>query len=188
MSDSTRLAVTAATIVVVAVGGLYLVGLIGPGGSGGPRPTATPIPTPSQGQSIIDIGTITLDADGCTWDGNPGSIDASPDRLPVTVNVRNETDTFANFGVYLLDEGYLWEDAEAWIIRENEALHGGPSQPPNDFVTDVGSIDAPDRGQEPPANLTLGPGVHGIVCSSNEPPPGEIFAVYVVGPLEITEP
>lgn len=31
----------------------------------------------------------------------------------------------------------------------------------------------------------MDPGTYGIVCSSNEPPPGLVFAVYLVGPLEI---
>ena len=38
------------------------------------------------------------------------------------------------------------------------------------------------------ATLTLGSGVHGVLCSSNEPPPGQIFAVYLVGPLEVVGP
>jgi hypothetical protein len=184
MSDSTRLAVTAATLVVVAAGGLYLVGLTQPGGFGGPGPTATPIDTLPQ--SIVPLGAITLDDDGCSWDGNPSPIENASDPLQIAVVVRNETDTFANFGVYRIDAG-SWEDAEAWITRENEFLHGGPSQPPADFVTDFGSIDAPNR-QEYSARLPLRPGTYGIVCSSNEPPPGEVFAVYVVGPLKITVP
>jgi hypothetical protein len=185
MSDTTRLAITAATIVVVAVGGLYVAGLIGPGGSGGPGPTATPIPTPSSAQPIA-LGTVTLEDDGCTWDGNPGSLEASSNPLRATVDALNETDTFANFGIFRLDKG-SYEEAEAWILRENDALHGGPSQSPQDFATEVATIDAPD-GREYAANLALAPGTYGIVCSSNEPPPGLVFAVYLVGPLEITEP
>ena len=50
--------------------------------------------------------------------------------------------------------------------------------------TDVGSVDAPERKQYP-ATLTLNRGTHGIVCSSNEPPPGLVFAVYLVGPLDV---
>ena len=131
-------------------------------------------------------GTITLTADGCTWVGNPGSIQATIAPVIGRVAVVNETDTFANFGIYRLNEGRTWAEAEAWIIAENDALHGGPSNPPIDFVTDVGSIDAPERGQYP-SNITLSAGgTHGIVCSSNEPPPGLIFAIYVVGPLEVT--
>jgi hypothetical protein len=184
MNDTTRLAVIAATVLVVAIGGLYVGGQVIPG----PGVPATPIPTASPARAISDIGTITLLDDGCTWDGNPGSIEATADPLRLTVNVRNDTDTFANFGIYRLDDGYPWDDAAAWITRENEALRGGPSQPPQDFATDVASLDQPTRGQGPPANLALGPGTYGIVCSSNEPPPGQVFAFYLVGPLEITEP
>jgi hypothetical protein len=188
MRDSTRLATIAATVAVVAIGGLYLAGLGRPSDPGGSGATATPMPSVSPTQGIEALGTVTLLEDSCTWDGNPGTIAASSDPVRLTVNVRNDTDTFANFGVYRLDEGYPWADAEAWIIRENEALHGGPSQPPQDFATDVASLDQPTTGQGPPANLALGPGTYGIVCSSNEPPPGLVFAVYVVGPLQIMEP
>lgn len=184
MNDATRIALIAATAVVVAIGGLYVVGqaLPGPGAPATPLPTASP--TPASGS----IGTITLVDDGCTWDGNPGSLTASEDPLRLTVTVRNDTDTFANFGVYRLDAGYPWEDAAAWIEREDAAMKGGPSQPPQDFATDVGSLDQPTRGQSAPANLALGPGTYGVVCSSNEPPPGAVFGVYLVGPLEIMAP
>ena len=184
MSDTTRLAAIAATVVVVAVGGLYVVGLARPGGSGGPTPPPIPSAAPTQ---PIAIGTVTLRADSCTWDGNPGTVAASSDPVRLTANVRNDTDTFANFGIFRLDKG-SYEEAEGWVLRENEALQGGPSQPPQDFATEVASLDQPTRGQGSPANLALGPGTYGIVCSSNEPPPGAVFAVYLVGPLEITEP
>ena len=180
-----------AAIAIVAVVGVAAVSLLKPGsGPGGPLtsptpspvPTATPVPT----QTVVELGTITLTADGCTWVGNPGSIEATIAPVIGRVAVVNETDTFANFGIYRLNEGRTWAEAEAWIIAENDALHGGPSNPPIDFVTDVGSIDAPERGQYP-SNITLSAGgTHGIVCSSNEPPPGLIFAIYVVGPLEVT--
>lgn len=188
MSDTTRLAVTAAAVLAVALGGLYVVGraLPGPGDPGG---TPTPVPSPSSTQASGSLGTITLLDDGCRWDDNPGSVPATSDPLGLKVIVGNDTDTFANFGIYLLDDGYPWEDAAAWITRENEALQGGPSQPPQDFATDVASLEQPTRGQSAPANLVLGPGVYGVVCSSNEPPPfpGDIYAIYLVGPLEITE-
>ena len=75
---------------------------------------------------------------------------------------------------------------EAWIRAENEFMHGGPSNPPIDFVTDVGSIDAPEQRQYPGSVTLNAGGTHGIVCTSNEPPPGLVFAIYVVGPLEVS--
>jgi hypothetical protein len=194
MSDTTRLAAIAATVVVVAVGGLYLVSLNSSGEPGGPGPTATPTSA-----ATGHLGTITLHGDGCTWDANPGSVEhrsqspfasgRPPEPLRATLDIVNETDTFANFGMYRVDDGYPWADAAAWILRENEAMHGGPSQPPQDFATQTGSLDAPERGRQT-VNVAFWPGVHGVVCSSNEPPPfpGDVYAIYLVGPLEITEP
>ncbi len=178
----------AAGIAIIAVAGVAALMLSNRGpGIGGPGPSPTPglVPTqtPAPTGTVIDAGTITLTDDACTWDGNPGLIASSTEPVIARVSVVNETDTFGNFGVYRLDDG-SWADAAAWVARENDALHGGPSQAPPDFVTDVGNIDAPERRQYP-ATLTLGPGIHGIVCSSNEPPPGEVFGVYLVGPLEV---
>ena len=192
MPNSMRLA---AALAIVAVVGLTAVTLLnrapGQGGPGpgvsptpSPPPSATPVPT----QTVVNLGTITLTDDGCTWNGNPGSVDAGSAPVIGRVTVENQTDTFANFGIYRLAEGRTWAEAEAWVLAENGALQGGPSNPPIDFVTDVGSIDAPERGQYPGTITLSDRGTHGIVCSSNEPPPGLIFAVYVVGPLEITLP
>ena len=179
----------AAGIAVLAVAGwLGLSMLNGPPGpaappSPSPAPTATPVPT----QSDVNIGTITLTDTGCTWSGNPGVIETSTAPLIGRLKVINETDTFGNFGIYRLAEGRTWEEARSWIADMNEELHGGPvaSAPAGEFTTDVGNIDAPERG-EYSGTITLDAGVHGIVCSSNEPPPGLVFAAYLAGPLEVT--
>jgi hypothetical protein len=185
MPNSMRLA---AAIVIVAVAGAALTLLNRAPRSGGPGPSPTPslAPTASAAptETLVDLGTITLTDAGCTWTGNPGSVVAAVEPVIGRVAVVNETDTFANFGIYRLEDGFPWADAADWIATENAALHGGPSQPPADFVTVAGSIDAPDRKQYP-STLTLNHGTHGIVCSSNEPPPGLIFAMYLVGPLEV---
>ncbi len=178
-------------IAIVAVVGVAAFSLLNPSpGPGGPLPAPAPSPVPSATpiptQTVAELGTITLTADGCTWVGSPGSIEAATAPVIGRVAVVNETDTFANFGIYRLNDGRTWSEAQAWVLEENDALHGGPSHPPIDFVTDVGSIDAPERGPSS-ANVTLsGGGTYGVVCSSNEPPPGLVFAVYVVGPLEVT--
>ncbi len=184
-----RLAAGIAVVAILGAGALALLNR-GPGFGGlgsSPTPSPAPIASPVPTQSVVELGTITLRDDGCTWDGNPGSIVAAVGPVIGRVAVVNETDTFANFGVYRLEDGYPYADAEAWIIAENDALHGGPSQPPQDFAIDVGNIDAPERRQYP-STLTLDAGIHGVVCSSNEPPPGLVFAVYLVGPLEVTIP
>jgi hypothetical protein len=126
---------------------------------------------------------ITLTDSGCTWEGNPGSIDGTIGQVMVEFSVRNETDTFGNFGIFRLDTG-TWDEAAAWILAENAALNGGTSHPPQDFATEVGNVDAPER-ETYPSQLLLDAGTYGIVCSSNEPPPGRVFAVHLVGPLEL---
>jgi hypothetical protein len=185
MTTYTRLA-AAAIVAVIAIGGaVYL--LNPPGGipPGGPGPTATPNPTatPAPTQSVVQAGTITLTDDACAWEGNPSPITTTGGQVLVRFSARNETDTFGNFSVYRVDSG-TWEEAAAWIERENAALHGGPTQSFADFVTAVGNLDAPER-REYPSGLFLDPGMYGIVCTTNEPPPGKVFSIFVVGPFEI---
>jgi hypothetical protein len=179
----------AAAVAIIAVAGAALTLLNQAPGPGGPGPSPTPSLAPPASvaptQTVVDLGTISITDAGCTWTGNPGSVAAAVEPVIGRVAVVNETDTFANFGVYRLEDGFPWADAADWITAENAALHGGPSQPPQTFATDVGSIDAPERKQYP-STVTLNRGTHGIVCSSNEPPPGLVFAVYLVGPLEVT--
>jgi hypothetical protein len=183
----------AAGIAIVALVGAGAIALLSRApGFGGPGHTPTPSPVPSASpnptQTVVDLGTITLTDTDCTWTGNPGSIVAALEPVVGHLAVVNQTDTFANLGVYRIDDGHSWAEAEAWYIADQEALETGASPPPVDFATDLGfSIDAPSRGQYP-QNLPLGAGIHGIVCSSNEPPPGEVFAYYLMGPLEITAP
>ena len=189
MNGPTRLAIMAATVVVVALGGIYLVNPGSEGSIGGPgpsvAPSATPSPTAAPTPTPIpaNAGTITLTDTACTWDGNPSPF-SSPE---VGIHFVNETNTFGNFGFYRLEEGSTWEDAVAYIIAENEALQAGaeanPSGPP-DFVIDYGNVDT-EALKEGDLLVTVSPGTYGVVCSSNEPPPGAVFAVYLVGPLEV---
>jgi hypothetical protein len=181
-----------AAIAVVAIVGLAAVLLLrpplGPGGPAvSPSPTPLPAETPAATQSVVQLGTITLTDDGCTWEGNPGSLAAAVEPVIGNVDFVNETDTFANFGTYRLTEGRTWEEAASWASDMNDEQHGGPvaSAPAGDFAAAVGNVDAPQRGSYR-GTLTLNAGVHGVLCSSNEPPPGLIFAIYLAGPLEVT--
>lgn len=186
MNSPMRLAALAAALVIATAGALYLVGpRFGIGGPG-PTPTVAPTPMPSPTQLAVDLGTVTLTDTGCTWAGNPGTITTATQPLIGSIAVVNETNTFANFGIYRLADGRTWQEADSWITDMNEEFHGGPaaSAPAGEFTTEVGSLDAPERGRYP-NTLALQAGTHGIVCTSNEPPPGLVFAVYLVGPLEI---
>lgn len=189
MNGFTRLALAAAAVVAVALGGIYLVNP-GPGGSiGAPGPSATPTLTPTPTASPrptprpANAGTITLTDDGCTWDGNP-----SPLTLPkyVGIDFVNETNTFGNFGFYKLEQGYPWADAVAYIVAENEAVKTGTENPfgAADFAIDYGNVDT-EAFKENQLRITVSRGTYGVVCSSNEPPPGAVFDVYLVGPLVI---
>lgn len=184
-----RLAAGIAIIAVVGYAGLtFLNPRIGPGAGPSPTPTAAPVPTPTPvpTQSIVQLGTITLTDDGCTWEGTPGAIVAAIEPVIGRFLVVNETDTFANFGIYRLGEGHSWAEAADWADAANAELHGGPPNPyEQDFAFDVGNFDAPDRGQFPGTVTMTVTGTYGVVCSSNEPPPGLVFAMYLVGPLEV---
>lgn len=181
----------AAGVAVVAIAGWLGLSMLGgpPGPAASPSPSPAPTASPNPTQTDVTVGTITLTDTGCTWTGNPGVISAAKAPVIARLQVVNETDTFGNFGIYRLADGRTWDEAASWITAMNEEFHGGPpaSAPTGDFTTEVGNVDAPERGAYP-ATLTLGAGVHGVVCSSNEPPPGLIFAVYLVGPLEIVGP
>lgn len=188
MNTPLRLAALAAALVIATAGALYLVGpRFGIGGPG-PTPTVapTPSPSPSPTQSVVELGTVTLTNTGCTWAGNPSTITAAAQPVIGSITLVNETDTFGNFGIYRLVEGRTWEEGQSWIADMNEEFHGGPpaSAPVGELTTEVGNVDAPER-RAYPNTLVLNSGTHGIVCSSNEPPPGLVFAVYLVGPLEI---
>jgi hypothetical protein len=189
MTGFTRLAVAAAAVVIAAVGGIYLLspgqpsgGVGGPGAS--PTPTPTPTQTPRPSPVATEAGTITLTDEGCTWIGNP-----SPITQPVllTIDVVNETDTFASFDLHRLTAG-TWDDAAAWIRAEHEALQTGGENPlgPADFAEQItDEFDAVAFAQSRLTQDVRIPGTYGIICSSNEPPPGEVFGVYLVGPLVI---
>lgn len=186
MNGNGRLA-GVALVAVIAIGAATAFAILNrTPGVGPPGPTATPSLPPSPSQLDIGLGTVTLTAAGCTWDGNPSIITVATEPFIGRITVVNETDTFANFGIYRLADGRTWEEAESWITDVNEELHGGPiaSTPAGEFNTEVGNIDAPARRQYE-STLVLNAGTHGIVCSSNEPPPGLVFAAYLVGPLEI---
>jgi hypothetical protein len=181
----------AAAAAIVAVAGAALTILNQAPGTGGPGPSPTPSLAPPASvaptQTDVSLGTITLTDTGCTWTDKPGLISAAKAPVIGQLQVINETDTFGNFGIYRIADGRTWEEAVTWVEAMNAEAHGGPaaSAPTGDFVTDVGNVDAPER-KGYPTTLTLGSGVHGVLCSSNEPPPGQIFAVYLVGPLEVT--
>lgn len=182
----------AAIVAVVAIGtALYLIGpRFGVGGPGPtPAPTAEPTASPSPTQNVVDIGTITLTDAGCTWAGNPSRIEKSEVTLLTRLTVVNETDTFGNFAIYRLNDGTDWSVGVDYILTVNAALHGEGTHPPAaDFVTEVGGIDAPNRQQYSSVESLEERGTYGIVCSSNEPPPGEVFTSFLVGPLEVVEP
>lgn len=191
MTGISRLATAAIVAVLAIVGAIYV---IGPRfGVGGPVPNPTPTPQPTASarptQVVADVGTITLTDTGCTWAGNPSRIEKSQFSLLARVTVINETDTFGNFGVYRLNDGVDWSVGADYITALNAALHGQATDPPPaDFITDVGNIDAPLRQQYAGSFVVDDYGTYGIVCSSNEPPPGDVFATYLVGPLEVVEP
>lgn len=185
MTGTTRTALAAVAVIVVAIGGLVLLGPGLSGGSGGPpSPTPTLAPTPGP-DGAVPIGTITLTESGCRSFGFGERLTLG--AYPISLAFRNETRDFANFGFYILREGRTWQDAVDHIATISDALETGAEWPPLDFAVDVGNVDV-EAGADP-GRLVLPvdqpPGTYGFVCSANEPPPGEIFAIYLVGPLEI---
>jgi hypothetical protein len=144
------------------------------------NPPPTSQPTNAATAAPAALGTITLTDTGCSWAGNPNSIAAGP----VTIETRNETDDFAVFDVHRLQQGKTWEDGEALIAAIQEALRTGADWPPavSDFI--AGSeVTAGADGEIAFASLS---GTHGVVCSANTSPTGDILTVFLVGPLTVT--
>jgi len=153
-----------------------------PGRPPSPSPQPTPTPSPSPTPEPPTAGTITLTDAGCTWVGNPTPV---TDQTRIVIAVRNDTATFGNFTLYKLNESRTWEEAAAWVTAENEALIAGePRNVPADFATDRATSDAL-AGLENRLVATVSTGAYGVMCSANQPPPGAIFNVYLVGPLEV---
>ena len=185
MTGTLRIALGAVAVIAIALAGLVV---LGPGLSGGtgapPSPTPTPEPTPEADGAVL-MGTISLTDRGCRKVGFDDNL--TPMNYPLAVQFRNETQTFANFGFYLLREGRTWQEAVEYIATVDAALETGAEWPPMDFAVEAGNIDveagaAPGRLVIP---LDQTPGTYGFLCSANEPPPGKIFSVYLVGPIEI---
>lgn len=180
-----RLTLAAAAVIVAAAGGIYLLSPGGPSTSvGGPGPTASPSPTasPRATSAFVSAGTITLTDKGCNWDGKPTVVG---DGARIRIETRNETNTFGNFGFYKLDPDRTWTEAAAWVVAEDEALQTGIEQDtPADFAVELQSVDA-EAFEQSVLMTTTRPGTYGVVCSANEPPPGAVFHVYLVGPLEV---
>jgi hypothetical protein len=196
MNGFARFALAAATVVVVAAGGLYL---LGPGQQesvGGPA--GSPTPSPSASPATPLAGTVTLTDTGCTWEGNPGSL-AMPSML--TIELRNDTDDYANFDLHWIKAGHTYAEGVAYVADIAPRLATGEDWPPNDFSVNVHSHGvtanadstigwaATGSGPGPAPQIPgerLEPGSYGIVCSANTSPTGDILTVFLVGPLELT--
>lgn len=186
MNGYTRVALTAAAIVVAAVGGVYLLNPARPTSNvGGAGPSASPAtPTPRPTLVSTAVGTITLTDDGCRWSGNPGTLEQPG---PVTIDVVNQTDTFASFDLHRLTAG-SWDDAASWVKVEHAAQQVDPEReiPAPGFAEKLtDEVDAVAFAQNELTHVLAIPGTYGVVCSSNEPPPGAVFGIYLVGPLVV---
>jgi hypothetical protein len=203
MNGMTRLALVAATVVVAAVGGLYLLGPTRPSGSvGGP---ASPTPTIAASASPLasvapNAGAIRLTETGCAWDGNPGTM-----AMPALLNLRfrNETNDHGLFILHWVRPGHTWQEGVEYVDELQRLLATGAEWPPNDVSIAVaehdvtageeavlgwatsgigeGSIEEFRRG----GNWRWEPGTYGVICSANTSPTGDILTTFLVGPLQL---
>lgn len=203
MNGMTRLALVAATVVVAAVGGLYLLGPTRPNGSVGgpasPTPTiaATASPRPS---AVSNAGTITLTETACNWNGNPGTLD-----MPGLLNIRfrNETNDHGLFILHWVRPGHTWQEGVEYVGELQRRLATGAEWPPNDLSIAVAEHQVTagrdailgwptsGAGEGPTAEFRQGgtwrwqPGTYGVICSANTSPTGDILTTFVVGPLQL---
>jgi hypothetical protein len=202
MNGYARLAFVAATVMVVAVGGLYLIGLTKPPGVGGPPGSPTPLPTAPATPAPAAAGTITLTDSGCTWESNPGSL-AMPAVLGIAV--RNDTDHYADFQLHWVRTGHTYAEGVAFVADVQRRLTTGDAWPPNDISISVEAQGVPAHddatvgwatagiGEGPVPEFRSGPnwrwepGSYGVVCSANTSSTGDILTTFLVGPLQLTE-
>lgn len=125
---------------------------------------------------------VHLDADGGC--GLEGSIFFTAGTMPVqAVN-----DTGDPFSVKLLepDAGYSFDDIVAAFEPIQDALaYGGPVPTPPPWITEVARLEV-EPGQEGDLDPPLGLGSYTVLCWAFHPP-DELFAVQVLGPLDVTE-
>jgi hypothetical protein len=140
--------------------------------------TASPGPTPD----VVEGGLITLTETACTWDGNPGSMTAG--RLGVAV--RNETDDYGLFILHRLRPGRTFEEGRAVIRSIQEALKTGGDWPAE--LSDAVSEAPAEAGQDGEMAAVATGGTYGVVCSANTSSTGDVLTVFLVGPLEVTDP
>jgi hypothetical protein len=176
-----RYALAAAAVVVVALGGIYLLSPSspGPGGIGATPATSPPVSPSADLSSGRDASLVILTDTGCAWDAAGTSVRTTLIR----VDLRNESSDFGNFALYRLNDGHTWDEAVAWAAAAADALEAGDELPPADFVTGVGDVDVETGQGRLDANVSAG--TYGFLCSTNEPPPGAVFTIRLVGPLTI---
>ena len=154
--------------------------------SGGASPTASPaVPSPRPSVSVVDGGTITLREDGCTWDGNPGTVRGAQ----ATIELVNETDDYGVFIVHRLKPEFTWDDGRDAIDAIQVALAAGEDWP--NWSTNVSTVEgegAAEAGGTGEVSISATAGTYGVVCSSNTSPTGDILTVFLVGPLEAGAP
>jgi hypothetical protein len=195
MNGMTRIAVTAAAVMAVAIGGLYVFNR-GPGGPGGPT-TPTPSPTPLAASSA---GTITLTDSGCTWNGSPGSMSMPP---LMNLRFRNETDDYGLLLLHWVKPGHTWQEGVDFVAELQRLLATGSDWPPNDISMAVAEYGVAANGDEVLSWATSGigdgpieefrhggnwqwePGTYGVICSANTSPTGDILTTFLVGPLQL---
>ena len=167
-----------AMVAVLVLGGLYVLGpRIGIGPS-----TPTPSPAPSTTPIPGTAGTVTATETGCTWTGNPGSIDPREIRIAV----QNDSDDFVAFDLHRLKPEHSFEEAIDLFAQVKAALPSGGEWPAQVFELSTLVADSTLNGQG--QNLivvTVFPGVHGIVCSANTAADGDVLRVDLLGPLEV---
>jgi hypothetical protein len=189
MLHTYRLAIGAAALIAVLVGGVFLIARTGPSPTvGGPSisPTTVPsaLPSPTWPPGTLPLGTITLTDTWCSVVGFGDRI--GPRSQDVAIALANSTAAHATFGWYSLNDGRTWDEARAWTAAANQAIADGTDLPPSDFVTELERWEV-EAGQRAFMVIPIGaaPGTRGMLCTAQEPPLGDLLEIHLVGPIEI---
>jgi len=191
MPNSVRLALGAAAVVALVVGGVYLLRpaatpstVGGPSMSPSPGPSAAPSST--WPPNALPLGTITLTDTGCGTFGFSDRVNTR--RGDIAIALFNGSTHRGTYGWYRLNDGRTWDEARAWTAAANQAIADGTNLPPADFVTELRRWEV-EPGQRAymvlPMSATAG--THGMLCTALLPATGELHRIHLVGPIEIEE-
>lgn len=143
-------------------------------------PSESGSPTPSYPPgSPVPVGTVTLEGDGCTFDG-PSDLDAGSVRLVMV----NESAGRFDADLWRLHDGHGYDEFAALIAEEMRRAEAGEGSLGHPTFASLVAESSASAGSEAVLDVGLTSGTHAIACilfiSSSD-----VGGIWAVGPLEV---